>query len=122
MLPDLPKRPRTANMDGRSFAIDEMRFLGSQSTLVGLSLKDCPIGDEHVRELCGLPRLINLCVDGTEVTVTAEAYYVADTSTGALRLVEYADYLAGQVRSRWYPDDDIVRQRTPWPSSARSGD
>ena len=37
-------------------------------------------------------------VDGTEVTVTAEAYYVADTGSGALRLVEYADYLAGQVR------------------------
>ncbi len=25
-------------------------------------------------------------------------------------------YLAGQLRRRWYPDADIVRQRTPWPA------
>lgn len=49
-------------------------------------------------------------VDGTEVTVTAEAYYVADTSTGGLRLVEYSDYLAGQVRILC-PTIDDLRQR-----------
>lgn len=49
-------------------------------------------------------------VDGTEVTVTAEAYYVADTSTGDLRLVEYSDYLAGQVRILC-PTIDDLRQR-----------
>jgi folylpolyglutamate synthase/dihydropteroate synthase len=25
-------------------------------------------------------------------------------------------YLVGRVRGRWYPDDDILRQRTPWPA------
>jgi dihydrofolate synthase/folylpolyglutamate synthase len=26
-------------------------------------------------------------------------------------------YLVGNVRGRWYPDDEIVLQRTPWPES-----
>jgi dihydrofolate synthase/folylpolyglutamate synthase len=25
-------------------------------------------------------------------------------------------YLAGQLRGRWYPDEEIVLQRTPWPA------
>jgi hypothetical protein len=25
-------------------------------------------------------------------------------------------FLAGQVRRRWFKDDDIVLQRTPWPT------
>jgi dihydrofolate synthase/folylpolyglutamate synthase len=31
-------------------------------------------------------------------------------------LVAGSLYLAGQVRGRWYADDEIVVQRTPWPS------
>jgi dihydrofolate synthase/folylpolyglutamate synthase len=27
-------------------------------------------------------------------------------------------YLVGEVRGRWYPNDEIVKQRTPWPEVA----
>lgn len=30
-------------------------------------------------------------------------------------LVTGSLYLVGNVRRRWYPDDEIVRQQTPWP-------
>jgi dihydrofolate synthase/folylpolyglutamate synthase len=35
-------------------------------------------------------------------------------------LVTGSLYLAGQVRRQWYPDREIVLQRTPWPSSPPS--
>ena len=35
---------------------------------------------------------------------------------GAAVLVTGSMYLAGQVRRRWFPDQDIVLQRTPWPT------
>lgn len=34
-------------------------------------------------------------------------------------LVTGSLYLVGRVRGRWYRDDDILRQRTPWPASNR---
>jgi dihydrofolate synthase/folylpolyglutamate synthase len=34
---------------------------------------------------------------------------------GACVLVTGSMYLAGQVRRRWFGDQDIVRQQTPWP-------
>ena len=37
-------------------------------------------------------------------------------SEGAAVLVTGSMYLAGQVRRRWIRDQDIVLQRTPWPS------
>ena len=37
-------------------------------------------------------------VDGAEVAVTAEGFYLLDTETGRLRLVEYRDYVASTVR------------------------
>ena len=37
------------------------------------------------------------------------------TQAGTAVLVTGSLYLAGQVRRRWYPDEDIVIQRTPWP-------
>jgi folylpolyglutamate synthase/dihydropteroate synthase len=37
---------------------------------------------------------------------------------GAAVLVTGSMYLAGQARRRWFPDQDIVLQRTPWPSGA----
>jgi dihydrofolate synthase/folylpolyglutamate synthase len=39
-------------------------------------------------------------------------------SMGTHVLVAGSMYLAGEVRRRWYPDDEIVLQRTPWPESA----
>ena len=33
-------------------------------------------------------------------------------------LVTGSMYLAGQVRRRWYADEDIVIQRTPWPAAS----
>jgi dihydrofolate synthase/folylpolyglutamate synthase len=32
-------------------------------------------------------------------------------------LVTGSLYLAGEIRRSWYPDDDIVWQRTPWPAT-----
>ncbi len=40
-------------------------------------------------------------------------------SEGAAVLVTGSMYLAGQVRRRWFPDQDIVLQRTPWPTRDR---
>ncbi len=37
-------------------------------------------------------------VDDSEVFVAAEGFYLPDPTTGSLRLVEYADYVADQVR------------------------
>jgi dihydrofolate synthase / folylpolyglutamate synthase len=37
-------------------------------------------------------------------------------SEGATVLVTGSMYLAGQVRRLWFPNQDIVLQRTPWPS------
>jgi len=36
---------------------------------------------------------------------------------GAAVLVTGSMYLAGQVRRRWYPDQKVVLQRTPWPTA-----
>jgi hypothetical protein len=36
---------------------------------------------------------------------------------GAPVLVAGSMYLAGQVRRRWFPDQNVVLQRTPWPAS-----
>jgi dihydrofolate synthase/folylpolyglutamate synthase len=36
---------------------------------------------------------------------------------GAAVLVTGSRYLVGQVRRRWFPDRDVVLQRTPWPSA-----
>ncbi|MBA3450028.1 MAG: bifunctional folylpolyglutamate synthase/dihydrofolate synthase, partial [Chloroflexia bacterium] len=36
-------------------------------------------------------------------------------ASGCNVLVTGSMYLAGQVRSRWYPNDEIVLERTPWP-------
>jgi dihydrofolate synthase/folylpolyglutamate synthase len=32
-------------------------------------------------------------------------------------LVTGSLYLVGELRERWYPSDDVVRQRTPWPGT-----
>jgi dihydrofolate synthase/folylpolyglutamate synthase len=39
-------------------------------------------------------------------------------SEGSSVLVTGSMYLAGQVRSRWFRDHDIVLQRTPWPTAS----
>lgn len=49
-------------------------------------------------------------VDGTEVQVSAEGFWIPDTSTGELRLVEYTDYLAEHVR-RLAPTVEELRDR-----------
>jgi dihydrofolate synthase / folylpolyglutamate synthase len=49
---------------------------------------------------------------------------VVARSKGAAVLVTGSMYLAGQVRRRWFRDQDIVLQRTPWPiatAESRSG-
>jgi len=49
-------------------------------------------------------------VEGTEVTVTAEAVYHLDPTTDRLRLVEYRDHLADSVRTL-YPDPSSLRAK-----------
>lgn len=46
-------------------------------------------------------------VDDAEVLITAEAVYVLDSEQGKLRLVEYADYVADQVRRIFQHVDDL---------------
>ena len=77
MIDDLPKRPRNVDFERRSFTVEEMKFLGSQSTLVTLGFKDCPINDEHVRELRPLQRLVRLWLEGTQVTDVALEHLAA---------------------------------------------
>jgi dihydrofolate synthase/folylpolyglutamate synthase len=36
-------------------------------------------------------------------------------------LVTGSIYLIGEVRRRWYPDEEVVLQRTPWPKHTGSG-
>ena len=33
-------------------------------------------------------------------------------------LVTGSLYLVGNVRGRWYPDEDVLRARTPWPAKS----
>ncbi|MCK5799140.1 MAG: bifunctional folylpolyglutamate synthase/dihydrofolate synthase [Deltaproteobacteria bacterium] len=52
----------------------------------------------------------------TEVDVhTAIEVALAEASPRDLVVITGSLYLAGQARSRWYPDDDVLRQRTSWP-------
>jgi hypothetical protein len=71
MIPGLEPRQRTADLSGQALTLDQMEYLGRQRTLVGLQLDGCPIGDEHVRAICGLPRLVNLSLSGTQLTDAA---------------------------------------------------
>lgn len=68
MIPDLPNRPRILEFSKREFTIDEFRHLGSLKSVVSLTFSDCPIGDKHVAELCRLPRLIFLSLEGTLIS------------------------------------------------------
>lgn len=49
-------------------------------------------------------------VEGTEVRLVAEGFYVPDAESGRLRLIEYGDYVAQEVR-RLFPDAGDLRQR-----------
>lgn len=59
-----------------------------------------------------------------ELSVEPEPYWALQRAiemarnAGANILVAGSMYLAGQVRRRWYPDDAIVLQRTPWPATS----
>jgi NTF2 fold immunity protein len=77
MIADLPKRPRHFDFEKRVLDLDEMRFLGSQTTFITLGFKDCPIGDEHIRELRNLSRLVRLWLEGTQVTDAALEHLAA---------------------------------------------
>lgn len=56
------------------------------------------------------------------LAIEFDAHVALDTALGwasgdadATILVTGSLYLVGNLRGRWYPDDDIVLQRTPWP-------
>ena len=70
---------------------------------------DYGVGDEVV-----IPeRARKLYVDGIEVSVSAEGFYLLDPQSGRLRLVEYADYAADEVRRLFGGADEL---RTRWRS------
>lgn len=54
-------------------------------------------------------------VDGSDVEVSSEGFWIPDTSTGELRLVEYTDYVANHVR-RIAPSVAELRER--WASAS----
>lgn len=56
-------------------------------------------------------RARKLYVDGGEVSVTAEGFYLPDPESGRLRLVEYDDYAAAEVRRLFAGPADL---RTRW--------
>ena len=57
-----------------------------------------------------------LITDPAPFSALREAELLA-RSSGSSVIVTGSMYLVGQVRRRWYPDDDIVVQRTQWPSA-----
>jgi len=59
-----------------------------------------------------------LVVEEDAPAAVARALASAAGDERAVVLVTGSLYLVGNVRGRWYPDDAIVLQRTPWPASA----
>lgn len=64
----LPRRPRFVDFENRAFTDEEMRHLGTLDTIVRLDFKRCPVGDDHIRHVCQLPKLESLWLEGTKVT------------------------------------------------------
>ncbi len=63
----------------------------------------------------GIPGTIHVEPEPDTAVRCAEAIARRD---GAPVLVTGSMYLAGEVRRRWFRDQDIVLQRTPWPTAA----
>jgi dihydrofolate synthase/folylpolyglutamate synthase len=55
-----------------------------------------------------------IVVEPEPTTALAAAEAMAHP-TGSALLATGSLYLAGELRRRWYPNEDIVLQRTPWP-------
>lgn len=68
-------------------------------------------GGQQAAEQLPPERARKLYVDGGEVSVTAEGFYVPDPESGRLQLVEYDDYAAGEVRRLFGGASDL---RTRW--------
>jgi len=56
-----------------------------------------------------------------QITAVADPLAALDVAMHAagprdLVVVTGSLYLVGNVRCRWFPDDEIVIQRTPWPT------
>ncbi len=59
-----------------------------------------------------------ITVEADPADAIAAALARAATAPASTVLVTGSLYLVGNIRGRWYPDDAIVLQRTPWPSVA----
>jgi hypothetical protein len=64
----LPRHPRFVDFDGRSFTAAHLRQLAASPSIVRLDFKNCDVGDDEVRTICGLPKLQSLWLEGTRVT------------------------------------------------------
>lgn len=56
----------------------------------------------------------------TNADIALDAARQVALSQGAEVFVTGSLYLVGQMRRHWYPNDEIVAARSPWPSAARS--
>jgi dihydrofolate synthase/folylpolyglutamate synthase len=60
-----------------------------------------------------------LLVEPDPLVALARAEAIATRRQSSV-LVAGSLYLAGEIRRRWYPDAEIIVQRTPWPNLERS--
>lgn len=86
----------------------------TQPSVVGKVSRDA--GDlEIALRAWGYRGPIDVDPDPISAVIRAEDRAAAN---GTSVLVTGSMYLAGETRRRWYPDDDVVLERTPWPSLA----
>ena len=89
-------------------ATEEIDEDGAVVEIVAVEEPEPPYGDDEPPE----PREgRKLYVDEVEVVVTAEGFYLPDPGSGRLRLVEYADYAADEVRRLYAGASEL---RTAW--------
>jgi folylpolyglutamate synthase/dihydropteroate synthase len=88
-------------------------IVATQPTVIG---KRSLSAADMARALAACGFTGELVVEPEPAAAVTQAQELA-TASGTSVLVTGSMYLAGQVRRRWYPDDEIVIQRTPWPEA-----
>jgi dihydrofolate synthase/folylpolyglutamate synthase len=101
--------------------LDALTTLASTLVLTEPNIEDKP--PTSAVRLAEITR--ELAFDG-ELQVESDPRQAVDLAIELARkkgqpvLVTGSLYLAGNVRGRWYPDDEVLFQRTPWPRPGRS--
>lgn len=84
------------------------------TTAVGVTGKE-PRAASELAELVTATGFTGPVAAHTDVAMALEEALALAKARGAPLLVTGSIFLAGRVRSHWYPDSEILRQRTPWP-------